>query len=186
MQPSILRAIDLGKLRIALSLVTVGVSLLLALSIAGSASAQLANRRDTLRGHQRVFVSVTTPQSDDAVRQLGLVKASLERFIIARLTQANIPATTEFTDQTLILEIQVDTHKVLRAQETDVFAFVSRFEAIQAVRLATNRQPALAATWRATQFGAVTAEQAGLIRDGVIKNVDDFIRDWQAAQAMGE
>jgi hypothetical protein len=144
---------------------------------------ELANTKETLRGHQSVFVSISTPQSDDAIRRLGLVKASLERYVLTRLADAKIPASLEFTDQTLILEIRVDVHKVTQGNELDVFAFISQFDAIQAARLATNRQAALAATWRATQFGAVTSKQAHLLRESVISNLDGFIRDWQAAQA---
>jgi hypothetical protein len=147
-----------------------------------AARGELANKIETLRGHQSVFVSVSTPQSEDAIRRLGLVKASLERYIIARLADAKIPASLEFTDQTLILEIQVDVHKVAQGNQLDVFAFVSQFDAIQAARLAANRQAALAATWRATQFGAVTSEQAHLLRESVVSNLDNFIRDWQTAQ----
>jgi hypothetical protein len=156
--------------------------LVVGLLAASVARADLANRRDTLRGHTKVFVAVTTPETDDAVRRLGLVKTSLERYILKRLGEANIPASLEFTDQTLILEIHVDVHKVTQGNAVDVYAFISRFEAIQAVLLATNRQSALAATWRATQFGAVTTEQAHLLRDSVAKNLDQFIADWQAAQ----
>ena len=148
--------------------------------------AQLANKKETLRGHQSVFVAVTTPESDDAVRQLGLVKSSLERYILAQLAKANIPASVVFTDQTLILEIQVDVHKVIQTHDLDVFAFVSRFDAIQPARLATNRQAALAATWQATQFGAVTPQQSHLLRDSVITNLDAFIRDWQEVRQPGD
>lgn len=152
------------------------------LLFAAPAAAQLAHKKETLRGHRKVYVSVTTPASDEVTRQLGLVQSSLERYILAELNRANIPASTELTDQTLILEIQVDVHKVLRADNLDVYAFVSRFDALQAARLATNGEAALAATWRTTQFGAVTANQAQLLRDSVIRNLEEFIRDWQAVQ----
>ncbi len=118
------------------------------LAVVPPTSAQLASRKETLRGHRSVFVAVTTPESEVAVRQLGLVKPSLERYILAQLAKANIPASLEFTDQTLILEIQIDVHQVIQAKDLDVYAFVSRFDAIQPARLATNRQAALAVTWR--------------------------------------
>jgi hypothetical protein len=161
---------------------TAGAGLLMAVLLTTPAAAQLAHKKETLRGHRKVYVSVTTPATEDATRHLGLVQPSLERYILAQLSKANISASAEFTDQTLILEIQLDVHKVIRADNLDVFAFISRFEAIQAARLATNGDAALAVTWRATQFGAVTVDQAHLLRDSVINNLDAFIRDWQAAQ----
>ncbi|MCA9149239.1 MAG: hypothetical protein KDA92_08075, partial [Planctomycetales bacterium] len=57
-------------------------------ALARHGQAQLANQKGTLRGHQAVFISVTTPQTDEARKQLGLVRESLERFIIERLTAA--------------------------------------------------------------------------------------------------
>lgn len=150
---------------------------------ATSSSAQLANRRDTLQGHRSVFVAVTTPATDDATRDLGLIKASLERYILDQLTKAGIPAATAFTDQTLVLEINVDLHRVVQSGDVTVFAFVSQFEALQAARLATNRQSALVSTWKAVQFGAVTKAEAHHLRDSVTTNLDQFIKDWQAVQA---
>jgi hypothetical protein len=164
------------------SITVTSLAALVVLLLTATAASQLGHKKETLRGHRKLFVSVTTPATDDATRHLGLVQSSLERYILAQLDKANIEASTEFTDQTLILEIQVDVHKVLRADQVDVFAFISRFEALQAARLATNGEAALAVTWRATQFGAVTADQAQLLRDSVIRNLDDFIRDWQSAQ----
>ncbi|MCA9153017.1 MAG: hypothetical protein KDA92_27130, partial [Planctomycetales bacterium] len=88
-----------------------------------------------------------------------------------------------FVDQTLILEINVDVHKVSTTGTEPIFAFVSQFEAAQAARLAANRQSALAVTWKSMRFGAVTKAQAGLLRDSVVANVDEFVRDWKSAQA---
>jgi hypothetical protein len=159
---------------------TLGVLLMLLLST--PAASQLAHKKETLRGHRKVFLSVTTPATEDATRHLGLVQSSLERYVLTQLEKAGLTASTEFTDQTLLLEIQVDVHKVLRADSRDVFAFVSRFEAIQAARLAANGEAALAVTWRAMQFGAVTSDQAHLLRDSVVNNLEAFLRDWEAAQ----
>jgi hypothetical protein len=116
------------------------------------AGAQLANRKETLQGHRAVFVAVTTPAAEEVTRDLGLVKASLERYILDHLTKAGIPASTEFVDQTLVLEITVDVHKVIQSEDLAVFAFVSQFEALQAARLAANRQSALVTTWKATNL----------------------------------
>jgi len=159
------------------------VAFVVATLSASSSSAQLANRKDTLQGHRSVFVSVTTPATDDATRDLGLIKGSLERYVLDQLTKAGIPAATAFTDQTLVLEINVDLHRVVQSGDVTVFAFVSQFEALQAAKLATNRQSALVATWKAVQFGAVTKAESHRLRDSVTTNLDQFIKDWQAVQA---
>ena len=160
----------------------ISIALVLSLILVTNAFAELASSKDTLRGHESVFVTVITPETDDAVRRLGLVKSSLERYLLDRLTQAEIPASSQFTNQTLILEVHVDIHRVVQSGNVDVFAFISRFDALQAVQLA-NRRAALATTWRATRFGAVTTVEADLLRDSVIKNVEQFIQDWTAAQS---
>ena len=154
---------------------------LLLLSV-NSVLAELASSRDTLRGHHNVFISVTTPETADAIGKLRLVKSSLERYLVDELKKSQIHASVRFTDQTLILEVHIDIHRVTQSNKADVFAFISRFDAIQAVQL-VNRQAALATTWRATQFGAVTPDQAGLLRSSVIKNLQQFIGDWEAANS---
>ena len=117
-----------------------------------SASGQLASNKETLQGHSSVFLSISTPELADTGRHVGLKKDSLERFVLNRLQKSGIQVSTTFTNQTLILQVHVDLVKVIQSGETDVYAFVSRFEAVQAARLATNRQSALATTWKATKF----------------------------------
>ena len=155
-------------------------------SIAQTAWGQLASNEQTLQDHRSVFLSITTPAFDETGRQLGLKKESLERFVLSRLKKNGIQVSTTFTNQTLILQVNVDLLKVLRSNDTDVYAFVSQFEAVQAARLATNRQSALATTWTATKFGAVTREQASLLRDSVVQNLDQFIAAWNEANATVE
>ena len=151
---------------------------------ANSAQAQLASNKETLRGHQNVFVSVSTPDSEVAVNDLKLKKESLENFVVKRLRRNNIDVSTTFTNQTLILEIKVDLVKVASVDDQDFFAFVSQFEAIQAARLATNKQGALATTWRETQFGGITRENARLLRESVILNLEKFIADWNIVHGL--
>ena len=103
-----------------------------------------------------------------------------------RLKESRIEVSTEYTDQTLILEIQVDLLKVIQSDDVDVFAFISQFEAIQPARLATNHQAALVTTWRSTKFGAVTPAQAGLLRDSVLQNLERFITDYLEVQTKTE
>lgn len=147
-----------------------------------TAQAQLAGRQETLRGHRQIYVAVSVPEDDATTRELGLRKATLERYILDRLKEQNVPASTEFKDQTLILEIRVDLHEALKADGKRVFAFLSQFDCMQAARLATNRQSTLAATWRATQFGVISRDQAQLLRDSVLRNLDAFVADWKEAQ----
>ena len=153
---------------------------------AQSASGQLASNKETLQGHSSVFLSISTPEHDATGRHLGLKKESLERFVLSRLEKNGIKVSTTFTNQTLILQVQVDLLKVIQSGDTDVYAFVSRFEAVQAARLATNRQSALATTWKTTKFGAVTRQQAHLLRDSVVQNLDQFITAWSQANATVE
>jgi hypothetical protein len=152
-------------------------------SIAQTASGQLASNSETLQGHSSVFLSISTPEIDQTGRNVGLKKESLERFVLGRLEKSGIKVSTTFTNQTLILQVHVDLVKVIQSGETDVYAFISRFEAIQAARLATNRQSALATTWKATKFGAVTRQQANLLRDSVVQNLDQFIAAWTDVNA---
>lgn len=144
--------------------------------------AQLANKKETLRGHRTIYLSIVTPETEQAVQQLGLKKESLERYIIEQLRENGFEVSTDYTNQTLILEIQVDLLKVAQATDSDVFAFISQFEVIQPARLATNRQAALVTTWRATKFGAVSRAQANLLRDSVLQNLTQFIEDYRSVQ----
>lgn len=164
----------------------IATTLVILLSIAQATSGQLASNKQTLQGHTSVFLSISTPEIDETGRQVGLKKESLERFVLTRLEKDGIEVSTTFTDQTLILQVHVDLLKVLESGETDVYAFISRFEAVQAARLATNRQSALATTWKATKFGAVTRQQAHLLRDSVVQNLDEFIAAWKDANATVE
>lgn len=158
------------------------MTFVLYLLAANSATAQLAGRQETLRGHRQIYVTVTLPEAEETTRELGLRKATLERYVLDRFKENNIPASTEFTDQTLILEIRVDLHEALKADDKRVYAFLTQFDVMQAARLATNQQSTLAATWRATQFGVVSRQQANLLRDSVLRNLDAFIADWKAVQ----
>ncbi len=97
--------------------------------------AELANRKETLEGHHSIFLSVNIPEAEEAAQRLGLKKESLERFLIDRLQKGGIAASLEYVDQTLILEIQVDLLKVIQAEDSDVYAFISQFEAIQPAQL---------------------------------------------------
>ena len=161
--------------------------MVLALTMLGlcgrSTSAQLASRRETLRGHREVFLSVNISDSETANRTFGLKKDSLEKFLLGRLAEAGISAANEYQTQTLILEIQVDLHQVVQVDDDQVYAFVSAFDATQAAKLATNREAALVTTWKSLRFGAVSQSQSQLLRDSVIQNMDQFIEDWQAANA---
>lgn len=161
-------------------------TLFLLASLTQTASSQLASNAETLQGHRGVFLSISTPEVDVTGRHVGLKKESLERFVLRRLEKNGIKASTTFTNQTLILQVHVDLLRVIQSGETDVYAFISRFEAVQAARLATNRQSALATTWKATKFGAVTRQQANLLRDSVIQNLDLFIAAWNQANATVE
>ena len=161
-------------------------ALLLATGWPTDVRAQLANRKETLRGHRTIYLSISTPETDDAVRQLGLKQESLQRYVVQRLQESRIEVSTEYTDQTLILEIQVDLLKVIQSDDVDVFAFISQFEAIQLARLATPGQAALVTTWRSTKFGAVTPAQAGLLRDSVLQNLERFITDYLEVQTKTE
>lgn len=142
-----------------------------------SVDAQLANKADTLAEHERVFLSVTTAQLGETA--LGLKKESLEKHLVEQLEEANISVSTRFTNQTLILEVTIDLHKIAESDDVNIYAFVSRFEAIQAARLATNNQAALASTWDATQFGAVTKPEANRLRDSVTTNLKAFLEAWK-------
>jgi len=164
----------------------ISTTLSLLASLAQTTSGQLASNTDTLQGHSNVFLSISTPEGDATGRHVGLKKESLERFVLSRLEKNGINVSTTFTNQTLILQVHVDLLKVIQSGETDVYAFISRFEAVQAARLATNRQSALATTWKATKFGAVTRQQANLLRDSVIQNLDQFIAAWHEANATVE
>lgn len=143
-------------------------------------SAQLASRRETLRGHEQIFLNVNISDTEATNQTFGLRKESLEKFLLRRLDEAGIKATNQYTAQTLILEINVDLHQVAQTNEEQVYAFVSQFDAIQAAKLATNHEAALATTWKSLQFGAVSKAQSQLLRDSVVQNLDRFIEDWQA------
>jgi hypothetical protein len=149
-------------------------------------NAQLANKKETLRGHRTIFLSIVTPETDEAIQQLGLKKDSLERYILEQLRQNGFEVSTQYTNQTLILEIQVDLLKVAQSTDADVFAFISQFEAIQPARLAANRQAALVTTWRSTKFGAVSRAQVNLLRDSVLQNLAQFIADYRSVQPPNE
>jgi len=140
---------------------------------------QLASNKETLRGHTSVFVSVSSPDNEFTRNVLKIEKESLERFIVSQLEREGINASTTFTNQTLILEIKLDLVEVASINGEGMYVFVSQFQAIQAAKLATNRQPALATTWQQVQFGGITQQNAPLLRDTVDQNLEKFIADWK-------
>ena len=160
-------------------------ALLIAGVVARAGRAQLANRKETLQGHRSIFLTVNIPESDEVAQQFGLRKESFERYLLQQLQQTGVPVSNHYTDQTLILEIQVDLLKVIESDEGEVFAFISQFEAIQPARLATNQKAALVTTWRSTKFGAVTLAQKNLLRDSVLQSLEQFLRDFQEVQGIG-
>lgn len=151
--------------------------------LSGPAFAQLSSDVASLQGHERIFVAVSTPNTDVATQDLGLRKESLEKYILKRLEKAGVDASTTFTDQTLILEVNVDLIKVVESDGVRIHAFVSNFEAVQATVLAKSRRTSLATTWKSHKFGAITKEQSKLLRESVVKNLDNFIKAWEEAQA---
>ncbi len=157
-------------------------ALLFAALSSSTGRAELASRKETLQGHRSIFLTVSIPESDDVAQQFGLRKESFERYLLQQLQQTGVPVSNRYTDQTLILEIQVDLLKVIDSDEGEVFAFISQFEAIQPARLATNQKPALVTTWRSTKFGAVTLAQKNLLRDSVLQSLEQFLREFREAQ----
>ncbi len=133
---------------------------LLTLFSVGSGYAQLASNEDTLRGHTSIFVSVSIPDNEFTRAVLKLEKEPLEGFVVHRLEQEGIHASTTFTNQTLILEIKLDLVEVASINDEEMNVFVSHFQAIQPAKLATNRQAALATTWQRVQFGVSPANEA--------------------------
>ena len=152
---------------------------LLTLFFVGSVYAQLASNEDTLRGHTSIFVSVSIPDNEFARTVLNLEKEPLEGFVVHRLEQEGIHASTTFTNQTLILEIKLDLVEVASIDDEQMYVFVSHFQAIQPAKLATNRQAALATTWQRVQFGGITEQNASLLRETVFQNLEKFIADWK-------
>ena len=73
-----------------LRMITILTAVAMLFGVANSTHAQLASNKETLRGHQNVFVSVTTPDSDVAIHELKLKKESLESFVVRRLQRNKI------------------------------------------------------------------------------------------------
>ncbi len=142
-----------------------------------------SSRGETLAGHERIHLAVRLPENSSQLRALGVRRASLEQFVLNLLRGAGIDASTEYSDQTLTLQMSLETASLTdagrRIAEVEDIAYLVELDAIQGAKLATNRQAALVSTWRTLQLGLVRRGATAPLRQSVERSVTTFIAQWK-------